>query len=249
MMDPPPRGSASWKWNLNCQEFVPSSKAPEPSALDHGDEDRAVAAAAASAPPFREEVVLPDNLDNCLPDDLTDAFDNTLGIDAEGDASESGGAGITGIAGNAVGYAGVEGEGGGYFEEPPAAKYPPGTVFLKGPNWRAHSYLTGPDGKPMDPSRQQTLNSTIAFLCNEFPGYSFESLHEVLKANDYNVSLTIDVLTQLDIESGSLGLHNGAPTLVSQVAPALNDLNFPSLGTASASSGKKKKKYQSVSKP
>ena len=64
-------------------------------------------------------------------------------------------------------------------------------------------------------------------LQEEFPQYSPQSLAEILEANDYNISVTIDVLTQLELETDYNSQQ--APVQLSQVAPALNEINFPSL--------------------
>ena len=42
---------------------------------------------------------------------------------------------------------------------------------------------------------------TMRMLQEEFPQYSPQSLAEILEANDYDISVTIDVLTQLEVSS------------------------------------------------
>jgi len=42
---------------------------------------------------------------------------------------------------------------------------------------------------------------TMRILQEEFPQYSPQSLAEILEANDYDISVTIDVLTQLEVSS------------------------------------------------
>ena len=41
----------------------------------------------------------------------------------------------------------------------------------------------------------------MRILQEEFPQYSPQSLAEILEANDYDISVTIDVLTQLEVSS------------------------------------------------
>lgn len=64
----------------------------------------------------------------------------------------------------------------------------------------------------------------IQMLQKEFPSYSPESLADILEANDNDVSVTIDVLTQLELETDYSKTIKLQP-----VAPALNDINFPEL--------------------
>jgi hypothetical protein len=64
----------------------------------------------------------------------------------------------------------------------------------------------------------------IQMLQKEFPSYSPESLADILEANDNDVSVTIDVLTQLELDTDYSKTIKLQP-----VAPALNDINFPEL--------------------
>lgn len=68
-------------------------------------------------------------------------------------------------------------------------------------------------------------NEILEMLIAEFPSFDEESLWSILDANDFDIAKCVDVLTQLELEEDSLCVN--VPTAV---APALNDLNFPSLG-------------------
>ncbi|QDZ22538.1 CUE domain-containing protein [Chloropicon primus] len=97
--------------------------------------------------------------------------------------------------------------------------YPPSPVMLS-------EAMPAPVPVPLAMPVVEVDDETMQLLQLEFPQYSPQSLAEILEANDYNISVTIDVLTQLELETD----YNAsvAPQL-SQVAPALNDINFPSL--------------------
>jgi len=92
----------------------------------------------------------------------------------------------------------------------------------------------------MAPAQKPALPGVSAedmqVLQQEFPEFGAESLAEILEANDYNVQITIDVLTQLELaQEGDFDYahpHRHTPELSFQVAPALNDINFPSLSSA-----------------
>lgn len=74
-------------------------------------------------------------------------------------------------------------------------------------------------------------NEILEMLTAEFPTFDVESLWSILDANDFDIAKCVDVLTQLELEEDSLCTN--VPTAV---APALNDMNFPSLGERGTSS-------------
>ena len=93
-------------------------------------------------------------------------------------------------------------------------------------------YVDGSDQGVYDQNAALPGDDNVLFLQQEFPQYSIESLIEILRANDEDVIQSINVLTQLEIANG----EEAPARLESQVAPALNELNFPSLGDSSSSS-------------
>ncbi|KAH6774163.1 CTC-interacting domain 7 [Perilla frutescens var. frutescens] len=81
------------------------------------------------------------------------------------------------------------------------------------------------------PNEQLLLDNTdvspLEFLASQFPGFAAESLAEVYFANAGDLNLTIEMLTQLELQVDG-GLN---PTLTSKTvsAPNLNSMDFPAL--------------------
>ncbi|KAM0936240.1 putative polyadenylate-binding protein-interacting protein/7, CUE [Dioscorea sansibarensis] len=79
-----------------------------------------------------------------------------------------------------------------------------------------------------------TINA-VEILASQYPGFSAESLAEVYYANDYDLDLTIETLTQLELqvdESHSQNLNSKA-----SMCPNLNQQEFPALLLAKAQNG------------
>mmetsp|Transcript_1158 Transcript_1158/g.2093 ORF Transcript_1158/g.2093 Transcript_1158/m.2093 type:complete len:468 (-) Transcript_1158:2020-3423(-) len=222
--------------NANAQTFVPSSRRSFPRSCDASD-----------LPGTAADII--------LPEDLTDAFTSDLSLQ-EGNG---------GFEKQATAAAATSGGGAAPFslEQALASSQPYQNIGLQYVENNCHVVNPSPYGHhhgdfcrpgPGDESpvsvqptqvarhfENEEYNAFMQLLQEEFPEFDAQSLAEILEANDFNVSVTIDVLTQLELlETGSEQCHNGAeaPQLVSQVAPALNDLNFPSL----SSKGDKKDK-------
>ncbi|KAJ6330407.1 hypothetical protein OIU76_009083 [Salix suchowensis] len=67
----------------------------------------------------------------------------------------------------------------------------------------------------------------LEFLASQFPGFATESLAEVFFANGCDLNLTIEMLTQLELQvDGSFNQNTNTKTLS---APSLSALDFPAL--------------------
>ncbi|KAJ6406610.1 hypothetical protein OIU84_010176 [Salix udensis] len=67
----------------------------------------------------------------------------------------------------------------------------------------------------------------LEFLASQFPGFATESLAEVYFANGCDLNLTIEMLTQLELQvDGSFNQNTNTKTLS---APSLSALDFPAL--------------------
>jgi hypothetical protein len=66
----------------------------------------------------------------------------------------------------------------------------------------------------------------LTFLQESFPGYSLESLEELLAANNHDISLTMEMLTDLDVEEKP-----------PEPPPLDDESNFPTLGGGSGGGG------------
>lgn len=67
----------------------------------------------------------------------------------------------------------------------------------------------------------------VEFLALQFPGFSAESLAEIYYANSCDLSLTIEILTQLELQMDGGFTQN--QNLKSSGIPSLNTLDFPAL--------------------
>ncbi|KAK3027513.1 hypothetical protein RJ639_040228 [Escallonia herrerae] len=88
-------------------------------------------------------------------------------------------------------------------------------------------------------NEQQMLESSdvnpLEFLASQFPGFAAESLAEVFFANGGDLNLTIEMLTQLELQvEGGLSQNMNSKALS---APNLNALDFPALSAADGQNG------------
>ncbi|KAK2965573.1 hypothetical protein RJ640_018739 [Escallonia rubra] len=75
----------------------------------------------------------------------------------------------------------------------------------------------------------------LEFLTSQFPGFAAESLAEVFFANGGDLNLTIEMLTQLELQvEGGLSQNMNSKALS---APNLNALDFPALAAADGQNG------------
>ncbi|XP_031499052.1 polyadenylate-binding protein-interacting protein 7-like isoform X1 [Nymphaea colorata] len=88
-------------------------------------------------------------------------------------------------------------------------------------------------------SEQMSLDDSVAvhveLMAKEFPGFAAESLAEVYYANGCDLSLTIEMLTQLELQVDSGFSGNISSKALS--APNLSSLDFPALTVADAQNG------------
>lgn len=91
-------------------------------------------------------------------------------------------------------------------------------------------------------SEQQLLESTdmyhLEFLASQFPGFAAESLAEVYYANGGDLNLTIEMLTQLELQvEGGINQSHNSKALS---APNLTALDFPALSAGDGQNGIRK---------
>jgi len=232
--------------NLNVQapSFVPSTKRSAPRAVGRGEEPCGPANGTGCVGSYTDDSIN-------LPDDLIDAFTSDFTLEpekadlppAEGDGKENEvygsyssepvyGSYESGEGGlHELTHAGPHhqqfyyGDGGHHYLDHPGAPAGPVSVIDAQPNIHAQPFE--PPSIATPPPVTHVDEETMRVLQEEFPQYSPQSLAEILEANDYNISVTIDVLTQLELETDYNSQQ--APVQLSQVAPALNEINFPSL--------------------
>ncbi|XP_068662099.1 polyadenylate-binding protein-interacting protein 7-like [Aristolochia californica] len=75
----------------------------------------------------------------------------------------------------------------------------------------------------------------VEFLASQFPGFAAESLADVFYANECDLNLTIEMLTQLELQSDSGFSQN--LNLKTLSAPNLSTLDFPALPATDAQAG------------
>ncbi|KAJ7966343.1 Polyadenylate-binding protein-interacting protein 7 [Quillaja saponaria] len=79
------------------------------------------------------------------------------------------------------------------------------------------------------PMVDDTDMNPVEFLASQFPGFAAESLAEVYFANGCDLNLTIEMLTQLELQvDGSFSQNLSSKTLST---PNLNAMDFPALNT------------------
>ncbi|XP_010273848.1 PREDICTED: polyadenylate-binding protein-interacting protein 7 [Nelumbo nucifera] len=78
----------------------------------------------------------------------------------------------------------------------------------------------------------------VEFLALQFPGFAAESLAEVYYANGCDLNLTIEMLTQLELQVDS-GLNQNLSSKTSS-APNLSALDFPALAVSTCQNGPSK---------
>ncbi|KAJ0987495.1 hypothetical protein J5N97_005851 [Dioscorea zingiberensis] len=86
-----------------------------------------------------------------------------------------------------------------------------------------------------DAALQDAAINPVDFLASQFPGFAAESLAEVYYANGCDLNLTIEMLTQLELQVDggfTQSLNSNAPS-----APNLNPLDFPALPSSDAQNG------------
>ncbi|OVA01402.1 Smr protein/MutS2 C-terminal [Macleaya cordata] len=77
--------------------------------------------------------------------------------------------------------------------------------------------------------------SPVDFLASNFPGFAAESLAEVYYANGCDLNLTIEMLTQLELQvDGGFGQNMNSKALS---APNLSAMDFPALSEAESQNG------------
>ncbi|WOG85526.1 hypothetical protein DCAR_0104716 [Daucus carota subsp. sativus] len=91
-------------------------------------------------------------------------------------------------------------------------------------------------------NEQQLLESTdmyhLEFLASQFPGFAAESLAEVYYANGGDLNLTIEMLTQLELQvEGGINQSHSSKALS---APNLTALDFPALSAGDGQNGIRK---------
>ncbi|EOY30077.1 hypothetical protein QUC31_020451 [Theobroma cacao] len=80
-----------------------------------------------------------------------------------------------------------------------------------------------------------TEMNPVEFLASQFPGFAAESLAEVYFANSCDLNLTIEMLTQLELQvDGGFNQNLNSKTLS---APNLSTLDFPALTVSDGQSG------------
>ncbi|XWS17572.1 hypothetical protein CRYUN_Cryun33cG0078700 [Craigia yunnanensis] len=80
-----------------------------------------------------------------------------------------------------------------------------------------------------------TEMNPVDFLASQFPGFAAESLAEVYFANDCDLNLTIEMLTQLELQvDGDFNQNLNSKTLS---APNLSTLDFPALAVSDGQGG------------
>ncbi|KAK8490303.1 hypothetical protein V6N12_012438 [Hibiscus sabdariffa] len=83
-----------------------------------------------------------------------------------------------------------------------------------------------------------TEMSHVEFLASQFPGFAAESLAEVYFANGCDLNLTIEMLTQLELQvDGGFNQNLNSKTLS---APNLSTMDFPALTVSDGQSGPSK---------
>ncbi|KAA8538720.1 hypothetical protein F0562_028299 [Nyssa sinensis] len=82
---------------------------------------------------------------------------------------------------------------------------------------------------------ESTGMNPLEFLASQFPGFAAESLAEVYFANEGDLNLTIDMLTQLELQvDGGLNQNFNSKALS---APNLSALDFPALSAPDGQNG------------
>ncbi|KAF5804661.1 putative Smr domain-containing protein [Helianthus annuus] len=95
-----------------------------------------------------------------------------------------------------------------------------------------HGYIDGMfDEQQMDGAEVNPLE----FLASQFPGFAAESLADVYFANGGDLNLTIEMLTQLELQVDGGFNQNLNPKVLS--APNLSALDFPALSPADGQNG------------
>ncbi|XP_072977606.1 polyadenylate-binding protein-interacting protein 7-like isoform X1 [Typha angustifolia] len=84
-------------------------------------------------------------------------------------------------------------------------------------------------------SSEDAVVESVQYLMSQFPGFSAESLVDVYYANDCDLKLTIEILTQLETQVD--GRFYQDPDLKASTAPSLSMLDFPELLTVEAQNG------------
>lgn len=87
-----------------------------------------------------------------------------------------------------------------------------------------HHMVEGTDVNPLE------------FLASQFPGFAAESLAEVFFANGGDLNLTIEMLTQLELQVDG-GLNQNLNSSKALSAPNLSGLDFPALSVAEGQNG------------
>ncbi|KAM0021212.1 putative polyadenylate-binding protein-interacting protein/7, CUE [Helianthus debilis subsp. tardiflorus] len=105
----------------------------------------------------------------------------------------------------------------------------------EGPSYNGdhgHGYIDGMlDEQQMDGAEVNPLE----FLASQFPGFAAESLADVYFANGGDLNLTIEMLTQLELQVDGGFNQNLNPKVLS--APNLSALDFPALSPADGQNG------------
>ncbi|KAK9059554.1 hypothetical protein SSX86_020258 [Deinandra increscens subsp. villosa] len=95
-----------------------------------------------------------------------------------------------------------------------------------------HAYL---DDMLNEQQMQSTEVNPLEFLASQFTGFAAESLADVYFANSGDLNLTIEMLTQLELQvDGGFNQNLNSKVLS---APNLSALDFPALSTADGQSG------------
>ncbi|KAH7656500.1 putative MutS-related protein involved in mismatch repair protein [Dioscorea alata] len=80
---------------------------------------------------------------------------------------------------------------------------------------------------------QDAAINPVDFLASQFPGFAAESLAEVYYANGCDLNLTIEILTQLEVDTGfAQNLNSKTPA-----SPNLSPLDFPALPLSDTQNG------------
>ncbi|ONK66079.1 uncharacterized protein A4U43_C06F3940 [Asparagus officinalis] len=78
----------------------------------------------------------------------------------------------------------------------------------------------------------------VEYLASVFPGFAAESLADIYYANGCDLNLTVEILTQLELQVDANFCQNANPK--SSEAPSFNMLDFPALTAAESNSGMSK---------
>lgn len=99
--------------------------------------------------------------------------------------------------------------------------------IIDGPPYNGDSGQGSLNGMLNEQQMEATEINSLEFLASQFPGFEFESLAEVYYANGCDLSMTIEMLTQLELQVDN-GLNQNLKSKTLS-APNISALDFPAL--------------------